>query len=404
MTYAASAEGMLKNLILGNNLVAATRLLKTGKVDPRRDKDAAILCAALNPKSIDLKIDIKWAKKYLATRPWLLAFLAAYLARKNDAAGASACIQAYMHAMAAMITAIRSDLGEAVSSGKRIIVGPWCGEVGYEALYWIPLCRHILDSERLRQSSLVITRGGIGGYYWEGADERDYFALPGINAKSMMDERQAIFGTQKQFGLTGQETWLLKALGVDIASSALLHPKIMFNLFSPFYNPITSRLMPRRLLLDFLSPICLESSPEKKEKSDYVFVDLYRRPSFQPTAETIAAGGERMRMWGKLFDVDQFKAVRLAGLVDDHSPLAVADNLLVDYQAHPIVGNLKAKIELLRHAKCAVMTYGGMVYLANATGTPVLTFRTTDRGIMREHEELATLLYPHANKVHFTIS
>src|SRR4029453_10576478 len=53
----------------------------------------------------------------------------------------------------------------AIRAGKRVLAGPFLGEVGFELLYWIPVLRRLLDRVD-RERVTVLARGGAGA--WDG--------------------------------------------------------------------------------------------------------------------------------------------------------------------------------------------------------------------------------------------
>ncbi len=54
---------------------------------------------------------------------------------------------------------------------RPIVVGPWCGEVGFELLYWIPFVRWLVDRARIEGRRLVVvTRGGADVWYRDLAE------------------------------------------------------------------------------------------------------------------------------------------------------------------------------------------------------------------------------------------
>ena len=47
-----------------------------------------------------------------------------------------------------------------------IIAGPWCSEVGYEVLYWIPFLRWVMEAYRIpRERIVAVSRGGTASWY-----------------------------------------------------------------------------------------------------------------------------------------------------------------------------------------------------------------------------------------------
>ena len=59
---------------------------------------------------------------------------------------------------------IEHELETLVTRGRRLVVGPWLSEVGFEALYWVPFLHWLktafhVDPERV----VAVSRGGVGG-------------------------------------------------------------------------------------------------------------------------------------------------------------------------------------------------------------------------------------------------
>ena len=79
---------------------------------------------------------------------------------------------------------VEREIAQVCAGSGPIIAGPWLGEVGYEALYWLPFLRWVQDRYRIRPERLtVVSRGGVEHWY-EGIAARyvDLFDLvtPGL--------------------------------------------------------------------------------------------------------------------------------------------------------------------------------------------------------------------------------
>ena len=226
--------------------------------------------------------------------------------------------------------------------------------------------------------------------------------IPEPSAEAMLKERVGFFGTQKQLGFTPSERKLLQSCAVDLDRALVIHPAIMFQLFAPFYNPLTSRLFSRAALLEFVAPYELNRKLEP-DSVPYAYIDLYSRPSFMPDAASYPDICARIEQWRTIYGVETFRTVRLTKAVDDHAAIELGRDLGIEYELCEPPGNLKRKVDLLLGARSAVFTYGGLVYLANAARLPTMTLRTTEKGIQPEHEELATMMFPFAPKLHLSI-
>ena len=123
-----------------------------------------------------------------------------------------------------------------------VIVGPWLGEVGYEALYWIPFLNWFKDRYRLSADQLlVVTRGGAGAWYGEVttncAEIFDYLEPREFAADN--NERRARLegGGQKQMSLSALDNKILDRIRNDRGWRAahVCHPSLMFRLFRQFW-------------------------------------------------------------------------------------------------------------------------------------------------------------------------
>jgi hypothetical protein len=66
---------------------------------------------------------------------------------------------------------IESAVETLLKGDRRIIAGPWLGELGFEVLYWIPALRWCVSRwPELRERLVVVSRGGVAGWYEGIAD------------------------------------------------------------------------------------------------------------------------------------------------------------------------------------------------------------------------------------------
>ena len=72
-------------------------------------------------------------------------------------------------------------------SDRPIVVGPWCGEVGFELLYWIPFVQWLVERARIDgQRLVVVTRGGASVWY-RGLTSRSVEIFDLITADAVRD-------------------------------------------------------------------------------------------------------------------------------------------------------------------------------------------------------------------------
>lgn len=403
MMNSAEIANIASWAVLANNNIDALALFERAGEVAADDLKSAILLNAIKAQGTIVELTSEQVEHFANTAPWLLAFYASSLRQAKRTRHTASMVQACKSGMARYVEALKSEIQRGVSRGKRIIVGPWTGEVGYEILYWMPFCRALLDSQEFRDATIIVTRGGVGAYYWAGANEYDYFSDTNIQLGDLVTEKEKIFRSQKQLAETKRERLLLEHMGIDERTDIQLHPKHMFLLFAPFFNAHTSDLFSRDSLLPYLRPVNLVTPAASRAKDGYCYIDIYERPSFKPTDGNAAEIVAKMNSWASLSGAYPYRSVKLSSSVDEHNAYDLYDSISIESEEIGIVGNLRRKVELIRNASNAVMTYGGLAYIAYAANVPVLTLRTTDRFIMKEHEALATMLYPHATKLHVSI-
>jgi hypothetical protein len=57
-------------------------------------------------------------------------------------------------------------IDQIVSGERRILIGPWTGEVGFELLYWIPFIRWVRAHWTISpERELIVSRGGVASWY-----------------------------------------------------------------------------------------------------------------------------------------------------------------------------------------------------------------------------------------------
>ena len=117
-----------------------------------------------------------------------------------------------------------------------IIVGPWTGEVGFELLYWIPFVQWFRARWRVAAERLVIvSRGGTEAWYGTpGARYVDIFSLmPPDSFRARTDPHE-----HKQREVSPLDEEIVGAIRRQIAvdDAALLHPRLMYRLFAPYWR------------------------------------------------------------------------------------------------------------------------------------------------------------------------
>ena len=115
-------------------------------------------------------------------------------------------------------------------SDRPIVVGPWCGEVGFELLYWIPFVQWLVERARIEgQRLVVVTRGGASVWYRDLTNRSvEIFDL--INADAFRDHA----ATWKQHRISAFDRQLLAdaIAAAGVRRARLLHPQVMYRLLT----------------------------------------------------------------------------------------------------------------------------------------------------------------------------
>jgi hypothetical protein len=126
---------------------------------------------------------------------------------------------------------------ERVADADAIVAGPWCSEVGYEVLYWVPFLRWVMEAYRIPRDRVVaVSRGGTSSWY-EGIASRYVEVFDHVTPQEL--SARAAAGMLKQHDVTDFDTEIAsrasRALGLP-SSTRVLHPSLMFRWFAPFWS------------------------------------------------------------------------------------------------------------------------------------------------------------------------
>ena len=119
-------------------------------------------------------------------------------------------------------------------SDRPLVVGPWCGEVGFEILYWIPFLRRLLADSPPGRRVVAVSRGGVADWYSDVASE--YVELLDFldprELQGDMERRSEKRGSEKQTYWTRLDrratAVALEQLGLENGEADVLHPWTMF--------------------------------------------------------------------------------------------------------------------------------------------------------------------------------
>lgn len=293
-------------------------------------------------------------------------------------------------AMLAAAHEVEREIARAVAGRGPIVAGPWLGEVGYEALYWLPFLRWVQDRYRLAPERLtIVSRGGVEQWY-EGMAARyvDLFDLlsPGeLAARNEARQVREEGGGRKQSRRGELDDWLLQRVGAN-GRPAVLHPSLLFRLFRDVWQG--------NLPLDFLftrADFARLPAPPRPSLAglprEYVAVKFYSGTAMPDEGDN----RERLRALVRTVAARTPVVVLDTGLsVDDHR----------DYLFEDIPGvvsarawmtprtNLGLQSALVAHARYFLGTCGGLAWLAPFMGVPTVAVYADD-ALLRPHLTIA---------------
>lgn len=253
-------------------------------------------------------------------------------------------------------------------SDRPIVVGPWCGEVGFELLYWIPFVRWLVERARIDgQRLIVVTRGGAGLWYRDLTDSSvELFDL--ISAEEFRNHAP----TWKQHRISTFDRRLLSAVlaQAGIRRVRLLHPQVMYRLFTGYWKeeavlePIDAFLRYRPLSSPPAHPVTSTLPAE------YIAAKFYFSPSFPDSAENRAFVQRAIATAAAQMPV---VLLSTTAQLDDHRD-ALGGGAGVQTIAADIRDNLAAQSAVVARARGFIGTYGGFSYLAPLYGVDALSF------------------------------
>ena len=254
-------------------------------------------------------------------------------------------------------------------SDRPIVVGPWCGEVGFELLYWIPFLHWLVERARIDgQRLVVVTRGGAGVWYRD-LTSRSVEIFDLIDAEAFRSH--AATWKQHQVSRFDRQVLAGAAAAAGVHRARLLHPQMMYRLFTAYWKeeavlePIGAFLRYGRLPAPPSHPV-LATVP-----SEYVAAKFYFSQSFPDTAgnrafvqRTISAAAAQMPV----------VLLSAGAQIDDHRDASAGAGARVQTISMDIRDNLAAQSAVVARARGFIGTYGGFSYLAPLYGVDSVSF------------------------------
>ena len=273
---------------------------------------------------------------------------------------------------------VESELVRLANCGKRLLVGPWLSEVGFELLYWIPFLRWFKERFSLGEDAFtVVSRGGVASWY-QGITSSyvelfDHFSVQEFRELNL--QRIEETGGQKHKSVGGFDREIFARLSAtcpDVQYESL-HPSLLYSLFKFYWSNrlgfelIGTRTNFRRLT----APPQLFSLPEK-----YIAVKFYFSRCFPENDDNLEFCRSTIANLRRKLPV----VVMSTGFsLDDHADAVVG----ADGEGHPVIdlsgsmdprSNLETQTCVVAHSELFVGTYGGFSYLAPFFQRPSVSF------------------------------
>ena len=259
---------------------------------------------------------------------------------------------------------------------RRLLVGPFLGEVGFELLYWLPVLRRLLagvEPERVT----VLARGGAGGWYRDvAADAIDVLELvPPEGYVDELVERRRREGNTKQFFPDRLDRRLTRLALDRVGDAAVVHPLLMYSRMRFVLEGLQPPAAATRIG-DYRPLAVEERALPPGCPPDYVAVKLYFSDSFPD--------GEASR---------ELAATLLAELAGETDVVVLTSGTQLDEHREWVPGgahihdssawvtphdNLAVQTALVARARALVATYGGFSYLGPMLGVPTLSLYTQE--------------------------
>jgi hypothetical protein len=133
--------------------------------------------------------------------------------------------------------AIEREIAAIAERGRRIVLGPWLSEVGFETLYWLPFLHWLSAAFRFEPDRLIaVSRGGVGAWY-AGLASRYVEIWDHIDPEEFA-RRNAERGAVKQYEQSAVDRDLLALLEPAIGTRDydVVHPGLMYRLFTLYWS------------------------------------------------------------------------------------------------------------------------------------------------------------------------
>ena len=276
-------------------------------------------------------------------------------------------------------------------TGRRVLVGPWSGEVGFELLYWIPFVTWICRSRRISSENLlVLSRGGVAPWY-------EHVASNYIDTLEFFEPDEYVVRTanyRKQNEISQFDKDVIRRVNRRCNGELfdLLHPKLMYQLFIPVWRrSVTLHGIDAFVKFERMKRPA-RSAWQEELPEDYVAVKFYFCRQFPDTAENRKFATNVVNLLRCQTEV----VILVSGSkLDEHDEWYGDDVKGISSIRHLVTpsNNLDVQTRVVAGARGFVGTYGGFSYLAPYMGVSSLSFFSINDGFFSHHLDLARRMF-----------
>lgn len=279
-------------------------------------------------------------------------------------------------------------------SNLPILVGPWRGEVGFEALYWIPFVRRFAKTYGIDPARLIpISRGGAAVWYGMPAGVELYAMRTPKDIRIENRVQHAKHRMLKQIQWTPFDRQVIRdtAETLGLKRYLTLHPSWMFARFESFFaSGMSLAALEQQALYD---PLTVPAIPDGLQLPDrFVAVRFYLRHTFPNHPSLVAFARESIKQIASHTPV---VLLNVGVHADEHADVTITNvpNVysLADLGVETDT-NLAVQSAVIARSLGFVGTYGGLAQLALRIGKPTVSYYAEWGGTAMAHKHLADAL------------
>jgi hypothetical protein len=291
---------------------------------------------------------------------------------------------------------VEREIERAVGGSSRIIVGPWLSEVGHEVLYWVPFVRWVQAAYRIPPDRLiVVSRGGVASWYSDITSRyvEVFDVVEPTDYASALAARVATTGTGKQVTSEALDQQVLDVVRRDRAAAGarVLHPSVMYRLFSQFWSGRQSlgfvERQTRYQRLD--APGVDLTSLDLPDR--YIAVKCHAARSLPSTTENRRLVNDFITAVAAQTSVVLLETGLTLDEHDDFSLEGIAGVVSLRGRLDPRT-NLAVQTEVIARAQAYVGTCGGLAWAAPMLGVET-TAMVGDPRLLHAHLSVARRVY-----------